>query len=440
MARPAIEFPPYDRCKWSNQKELFIFRMSTYRKYLYCFVVLLAIASGGGCYAPMSSPGIPAATLDDSFRIPFKSQSFGVNFASLTRNIPEQYLLGPGDLVRIRISELVPFDQRNASGFDGSSTFAASQTSTLDLEVSKQGSVLLPLVGHVEIDGLTVDMARRRMVSVYANGFLDDPKISVILLEKRTVGIMVLGGVANPGYFRLPEYEADIAHAIASAGGMLPLQDEIQVHQRRVKPSGQGAISTASHVLERAVMPQAPQGYLGPPKNELSVLQIPLRNSGQTHISPQQAELADGDIVMVRKFPDQVFFVVGKLSAISQVRFSTGNGNRDLGNGFVLPPDRDIDVVTAVAMAGYIDPIDSPTTVAVHRTGKDGSPLLIKVDLIAARFNRLENVMVQPGDIIYLNPDSAWWMRRTLDRMVPALISRPYSELMQRLIDPRGLN
>ena len=69
-------------------------------------------------------------------------------------------------------------------------------------------------------------------------------------------------------------------------------------------------------------------------------------------------------------------------------------------------------------MAGYIDPIDSPTTVTVHRVMPDQQPLLIKVDLIKARYDRCETVMVKPGDIIYLNPDANWWFRRTFNNVV----------------------
>jgi hypothetical protein len=88
-------------------------------------------------------------------------------------------------------------------------------------------------------------------------------------------------------------------------------------------------------------------------------------------------------------------------------------------------------------MAGYIDPIDSPTTVTVHRTKPDGNPMLIHVDLIAARFHRKDNIMVQPGDIIYLNPDCKWWCRRTFDRIVPDLILFPYERSILRAFGQR---
>ena len=72
------------------------------------------------------------------------------------------------------------------------------------------------------------------------------------------------------------------------------------------------------------------------------------------------------------------------------------------------------------------DPIDSPTTVTVQRTRANGEPMLIRVDLIAARYDRTENIMVEAGDIIYLNPDGAWWFRRTFDRIIPEVLTFPY--------------
>ena len=130
--------------------------------------------------------------------------------------------------------------------------------------------------------------------------------------------------------------------------------------------------------------------------------------------------------------------MVGPLSKNNVVNFRVSELDRRLGNAFLLPKDRDVDVVTAVAMAGYIDPIDSPTTVTVHRSVPGAPPMLIRVDLIAARYDWNENVYVQPGDIIYLNPDAAWWSRRMFDRIAPDLLLAPYREAMFRWINPRA--
>ena len=147
------------------------------------------------------------------------------------------------------------------------------------------------------------------------------------------------------------------------------------------------------------------------------IVRIPLRGDNQ-RIAPADVTLNPGDVVVIPQKTDKVFYVVGPLSQQNRLRFSVGDRDRQIGNGLLLPDDREVDVVTAVAMAGYIDPIESPTTVTVHRSRPGRSPLLIRVDLLAAREDAKETVMVQAGDIIYLNPDAWWYGRRITDRVI----------------------
>lgn len=147
------------------------------------------------------------------------------------------------------------------------------------------------------------------------------------------------------------------------------------------------------------------------------ILRIPLRGDA-SWLRPEDVILHPGDVVIVPQKTQEVFYVVGPLSNQNRVRFAVGDRDREIGSGLILPRDREVDVVTAVAMAGYIDPIESPTTVTLHRVGPDGMPMLIIVDLIAARSDPQETLLVQPGDIIYLNPDCAWYSRRLMDRVI----------------------
>lgn len=163
----------------------------------------------------------------------------------------------------------------------------------------------------------------------------------------------------------------------------------------------------------------------GDPKK---VVKIPLRGLPPGTLNVADVTLGPGDVIVVPSRKNEVFFVVGKLNQTNFVRFSLTDRERELGTGLILPRDREIDVITAVAMAGYIDPIESPTTVNVQRTMPDGTPMLIRVNLFRARYDRQENVYVQPGDIIYLNPDFPWWFRRTFDRIVPDMLLIPYAK------------
>ncbi len=181
------------------------------------------------------------------------------------------------------------------------------------------------------------------------------------------------------------------------------------------------------------------------------VLHIPLRGGqismtweGGEFIVPaltaKDVTLTSGDVVQIPRKPDDVFFVTGRLAKGSFLNYSVQGRDRELGNALLIPPNRDIDVVTAVAMAGYIDPIDSPDTVTVQRSVPGDTPMLIHVDLIAARFDWNQNLYIQPGDIIYLNPDCAWWTRYQFDRIVPILLTAPYTNWMGYLINPNVRN
>ena len=386
---------------------------------------MLTLASG--CYAPLRSPGVPANCLPDAYRIPHRLHSVPLNYGLLSLPAIDEYVLGRDDVIQVEIQDLLPKTVRLPQVGGGLATRPDRdpRTHSSEVRVTNTGDILLPLVGSVLVGGKTIEGATRSIVEAYQNGVVDDPKVMVSLVGKSTKSIMVLGEVSRPDVYELPNDQNDIAHAISRAGGLTDdAGDEIQVHRNR---------SSVQFVTLQDQDPRADSSTLASGQSEqilasepLSFSRIPLRSTTPVMLTPEQITLHDGDVVIIPKRTDEVFFVVGKLNADNLVRFSVGRDNRDLGNGFVLPNDRDVDVVTAVAMAGYIDPIDSPTTVTVHRTREDGSPLLLHVDLIAARYDRMENIMVMPGDIIYLNPDASWWFRRTLDRVIPDLLTFPY--------------
>ena len=172
-------------------------------------------------------------------------------------------------------------------------------------------------------------------------------------------------------------------------------------------------------------------GCVHTPLEDSNIRTIALRGHDQ-FIRPDDISLESGDVIVIPSRKHEVFYVVGRLSQTNTVRFTVGDRERELGVGFILPRDREIDVVTAVTMAGYIDPIESPTTVTVHRILPNGYPLLVNVDLIAARYDPRETILVEPGDIIYLNPDKAWYFRQLFDRIVGDLILIPYDRAVGR--------
>ena len=355
-------------------------------------LIVLACGSSTGCYVPLHSPGTPACELPAYYRTPQRTDAPALTLTKLTVPEPAELRIAPNDKLLVTVPGL----------------FEEQTVRPISVQVMMDGSVPLPIVEKVEVVGMNLAEAQSAINAAYEPEFQVKPRVSLELQEVDTVDVTVTGQVKNPGVHELPRTKNHIGHAVGLAGGLLEdAADTIEVHRRMVT----GDVS------------------------EEVVLNIPLRGNGRPFltgfdrsmlldsITKNMIQLQSGDVIHVPQQRDETFFVVGPLSRTNVVNFSVRNKDRELGNAFLLPRDRDIDVVTAVAMAGYIDPIDSPSTVTVHRNKPGAPPQLITVDLIKARSDWNENLYIQPGDIVYLNPDAAWWFRRMFDRVAPALIT-----------------
>lgn len=392
---------------------------------LQLLAIALFLVLQTGCWVPFRYHGIQASKLPDSFRMPYRTAGPKLNFASLTIDPPSDYILGADDRLEVFVGGLTP----------------EQEARPMIVQVMANGNIQLPLVGAVSVDGMNLAEAQRAIHDAYAGDYLDSPHVNVSIVEKDTTSILVLGKVNSPGVHVLPKYTNDVGHALAMAGGLAEdAADELEIHRRSLGTNTIRRIPATQEQQELRDYCTLPHGAERVIQDDGNILRIALRRDIPMELSEQDITLHDGDVVVVPSRRHEVFYVVGKLGNTNTARFTIGDRERELGVGFVLPRDREIDVVTAVAMAGYIDPIDSPSTVTVQRTAMDGKRMLILVDLIEARSDPQATVLVRPGDIIYLNPDAPWYMRRTLDRIIPNLLLDPYSFFMRRSILGRGNN
>jgi polysaccharide export outer membrane protein len=113
-----------------------------------------------------------------------------------------------------------------------SSTYRLSPYDVIDISVYNEedlhtraklgsdGTVLLPLIGSVSLDGKTVAEANDLIQKRYAEGFVKDPHVLVTVLEYRKSTFSILGQVMRPGIYEIPEgTHMSIVDAILLAGG-----------------------------------------------------------------------------------------------------------------------------------------------------------------------------------------------------------------------------
>lgn len=138
------------------------------------------------------------------------------NARSTNARFDDAYTLGPGDAVAVTIF--------NVAEYSGNQ------------QVLADGSLNMPAIGPVNINGLTVQEAGIAIARAY-QGELRYPQVTVVLQEARPLRVAIAGEVSQPGLYTLtPEGNAQVptvAQALQEAGGVTQAADLYQVQLRR---------------------------------------------------------------------------------------------------------------------------------------------------------------------------------------------------------------
>jgi len=103
---------------------------------------------------------------------------------------------------------------------------------TRSVRVSQDGSITFPLVGRVELAGLTVMEAEQRLAKLLEADYLVNPQVSIFIKEYHSKKVFIIGEVRNPGSFNVPQDKPlTVLEAVALAGGFtnVAAADDIRV-------------------------------------------------------------------------------------------------------------------------------------------------------------------------------------------------------------------
>ncbi len=120
------------------------------------------------------------------------------------------YALGSGDRIR-----LIVFGEEELSG---------------EFVVDGAGRLALPLIGDLQAEGLSARALEQAIAAALRQGYLNDPRVSVEVLNHRP--FYILGEVAEPGEYPFVS-GLTVMNAVATAGGFTPLADQTRVTLKR---------------------------------------------------------------------------------------------------------------------------------------------------------------------------------------------------------------
>jgi len=112
-----------------------------------------------------------------------------------------EYVLGPGDIVRITVFQ--------------------NPDLTTEARVSEAGTLSFPYIGSVSVGGLSPSKGEKRIADMLREGgFVSKPQVNILPMQIRSSQVAVLGQVNRPGRYPLETLNTRLSDMVAAAGGI----------------------------------------------------------------------------------------------------------------------------------------------------------------------------------------------------------------------------
>lgn len=159
----------------------------------------------------------------------FVLAGFAQPAAAAENSVERQYILGPGDQIRLTV-----FGENDLSG---------------EFKVGDDGSVALPLVGQIPAKGQTPAQLEQTIANRLQPDYVRDPNVSVEVLTYRP--FFIIGEVNRPGSY---PYQSGMTalEAVALAGGFTY---RAKTEQVLIKRTTGAATQETLMPIETAVLP-----------------------------------------------------------------------------------------------------------------------------------------------------------------------------------------
>ena len=147
---------------------------------------------------------------------PAGGQTTNQSAAPGAKRISDDYVIGPSDLLAINVWKDTEL--------------------TRTVLVRPDGKISLPLVGELEVSGLTA-LSVQHLLAEKLKQYISQPQVTVIVQEVRSRTYTIVGKIAKPGSYELGK-PTTILEAIAIAGGFLDFAKTGKVYVMRRAQDG----------------------------------------------------------------------------------------------------------------------------------------------------------------------------------------------------------
>ena len=400
------------------------------RARLAALAAIMVSLMASGCTAILSPiQSIPAERVPPQFLAEPQANKTNIDPARLSQPIPKNYLLDENDVLGVFVEGVL-------GEFDSAPPVQDNPGSDLPpaigfpIPVRQDGTLSMPLVDPIPVRGLTIQQAEQMVTRAYREGtdpILKEGRIIVTLLRKRTYRVFVIrqdnsqsaqgqnfqsrgqAGIINNRsdessrgmVLQMPAYQNDVLNALTQTGGLPGLNAKSEIRILRGDRAQIAQRDREVREFYRTNSPdQFPYGVIPTVPDETNTIKIETRlRPGQIpSFQPEDIILRDGDILFIDSRDTEVYYTGGLL----------GGGER------LLPRDYDLDVLSAVSLAGVNVGTQQggvagngntrvpPTELIVLRRLPASRQIAIRVDLNEAINDPRSRLLVVPGDTLIL--------------------------------------
>jgi polysaccharide export outer membrane protein len=255
--------------------------------------------------------------------------------------IVRAYRIGPGDLLELKVFQVDELSQT--------------------VRVSEDGSMTLPLLGRVMVEGLTQEGVVQKLTELLQAKYVKNPQVTIFIKEYKNQQVAVIGAVERAGSYELVGRK-NLLQIISMAGG---LKD------------------TAGN--EIFILREGPDGRSSTIPIDLKELMVNSNPALNVPIEPN-------DVINVPVDREIRVFVMGRVTRPGAVKAKFSEG---------------ITLLQAIADAGGLAEGAKESSITVTRKDKAGKEQKIKVNLKDIIKGRKMDIKLQEGDVVFV-PESFW--------------------------------
>jgi len=286
---------------------------------------------------------------DRSTTVANKSETIGQRRAVGSRETHPGYTVGPGDQITVHVVNVEEINDK-------------------PLLVDLNGYIRLPLIGRMQVSGLTLEQVESQ-VTKHLKIYVLHPDVSVSITEFRSEPISVIGAVRTPGVQQV-QGRKTLLQVLSMAGGL----DSTMA----------GSTLRITRRLEWGSIPLP--GAAKDPTNQFSVAQVSIKSLLEAKNPEENILIKPYDVISVPR-ADTVYVIGQVLRA----------------GGYPLTDNEQITVLQALSMAGGLDRVAQPQSARLLRRVEGATERTeIAVNLKKILEGTNSDVRMQADDILFV--------------------------------------